>query len=59
MVAPIPHVEFVSLRPKDPPMGVFYSTKPLVGMTAKGSEYVVKGPEPEVVVPEALERRSA
>lgn len=39
---------------KSAPTGVIYSASPRVGTAFGGGDYIVKGPQPEIVVPEAL-----
>lgn len=50
----IPQIEVISVRRKDAPDGIIYSTKPRVGIAENNAEFILKGPEAEIVVPEAL-----
>jgi hypothetical protein len=53
----IPTISIVTLIDRSPviaPEGLVYSTSPLSCLDTEGNSYVVKGPEPNIVVAEAL-----
>lgn len=53
-VARIPQVQVVTVAPKLGPAGIVYSAAPRVGTTLDKKRYVIKGPDPATVIPEAL-----
>lgn len=53
----IHHVQLLTVAKKQSPLGVVYSTFPWVGPTTEGTNYIVKGPESDIVAAEGLAGR--